>query len=322
MLARGAFCALCTIIIVFLEVNVAEWVDMPQFSDETKIYRIPSVQYDQFYKFRRGGADNIDFPGGQRNGSEAYHHPAKATRVMQNKRTEIEKINSISVSTTPANLFPDQISDSLSGIGTSRTVTIVDAATENKLNHKDDAISPTKDTMINTLTTQPSPNTKQQTSRDTYDNDTSKRDDGIFQYLPVDVLKSVHRTLQSQPQSIEGKLHFLKTFEKTLMSEIESRLTTTMAPSRKIRGVDYYGHEDHDDHSVGFPSIEGTLMAISFLTFAVYLVRLVMLLLRNINMPTTTTTVSSVFLGRRKRSADLDDDTARILNNINLVPDL
>ncbi|XP_011882644.1 PREDICTED: uncharacterized protein LOC105570213 isoform X3 [Vollenhovia emeryi] len=306
--------------------------------------RDQDLPYDQFYKFRRGGADNIDFPGGQRNGSEAYHHPAKATRVMQNKRTEIEKINSISVSTTPANLFPDQISDSLSGIGTSRTVTIVDAATENKLNHKDDAISPTKDTMINTLTTQPSPNTKQQTSRDTYDNDTSKRDDGIFQYLPVDVLKSVHRTLQSQPQSIEGKLHFLKTFEKTLMSEIgntclltryhdatvshvsysptESRLTTTMAPSRKIRGVDYYGHEDHDDHSVGFPSIEGTLMAISFLTFAVYLVRLVMLLLRNINMPTTTTTVSSVFLGRRKRSADLDDDTARILNNINLVPDL
>lgn len=63
-------------------------------------------------------------------------------------------------------------------------------------------------------------------------------------------------------------------------SSTESRLTTTMAPSRKIRGVDYYGHDDHDDHSVGFPSIEGALMAISFLTFAVYLVRLVMV--RNI----------------------------------------
>ncbi|KYN13795.1 hypothetical protein ALC57_13868 [Trachymyrmex cornetzi] len=53
-----------------------------------------------------------------------------------------------------------------------------------------------------------------------------------------------------------------------------------MAPSRKIRGVEYYGHDDHEDHSLGFPSIEGTLMAISFLTFAVYLVRLVMV--RNI----------------------------------------
>lgn len=75
--------------------------------------------------------------------------------------------------------------------------------------------------MINTLTTQsPSPNTKQETLRDKYDNYTSKKDDGIFQYLPIDILKSVHRTLQSQPASVEGKLYFLKTFERTLMSEI------------------------------------------------------------------------------------------------------
>lgn len=64
----------------------------------------------------------------------------------------------------------------------------------------------------------------------------------------------------------------------------ESRLAATiMTSSRKTRGADYHGHsyDDHDDHhSVGFPSIEGALMAISFLTFAVYLVRLVMV--RNI----------------------------------------
>lgn len=166
-------------------------------------------------------------------------------------------------------------------------------------------MSSTKDTMVNTLTIQPPPNTEHKMSQDKYNNDTSKRDDGIFQYLPIDILKSVHHTLQSQPASVEGKLYFLKTIEKTLMSEIgkicpyifsaryqnvesfyilysstESRLTTTMAPSRKIRGVEYYGHDDHEDHSLGFPSIEGTLMAISFLTFAVYLVRLVMV--RNI----------------------------------------
>lgn len=74
--------------------------------------------------------------------------------------------------------------------------------------------------MINTLTTQPSPNTKQETPQDKYDNDTSNQDDSIFQYLPIDLLKSVHRTLKSQPASVEGKLYFLKTFEKTLMSEI------------------------------------------------------------------------------------------------------
>lgn len=51
-----------------------------------------------------------------------------------------------------------------------------------------------------------------------------------------------------------------------------------MSSNRKVRGADYHGHgyDGHDDHSIGFPSIEGALLAISFLTFAVYLVRLVM----------------------------------------------
>jgi len=78
----------------------------------------------------------------------------------------------------------------------------------------------TKNIKVNTLTIQPPLNTKQETSRDKYDNDTLKQDDGIFQYLPIDIFKSVHRILQSQPASIEGKLYFLKTFEKILMSEI------------------------------------------------------------------------------------------------------
>lgn len=81
-------------------------------------------------------------------------------------------------------------------------------------------MSPTKNIMVNTLTTQPPLNTEQKPSQDKYDKDTSKRDDGIFQYLPIDILKSVHHTLQSQPASVEGKLYFLKTIEKTLMSEI------------------------------------------------------------------------------------------------------
>lgn len=59
-----------------------------------------------------------------------------------------------------------------------------------------------------------------ETMRDEYYNDTLKQNDGIYQYLPIDVLKSVHDTLQSQPMSLEGKLHFLQIFEKTLMAEI------------------------------------------------------------------------------------------------------
>jgi len=100
--------------------------------------RIPSIQHDQFYKFRRGDADNINFPGDQRNGSQTYHL-VKATHTMHNRRTEIKK-NSVLVSTTPVNLFPDQMIDNFADIDTTiRTVTITDAAievTERRLSDK------------------------------------------------------------------------------------------------------------------------------------------------------------------------------------------
>lgn len=74
--------------------------------------------------------DNINFPDSQRNGSQAYHRQVKATYAMHNRRTEIKKINSVSESTTPVNLFPDQITD-FADIGTTiRTATITDAVTE------------------------------------------------------------------------------------------------------------------------------------------------------------------------------------------------
>jgi hypothetical protein len=43
---------------------------------------------------------------------------------------------------------------------------------------------------------------------------------------------------------------------------------------RKARA--YHYDVDNHDEKIGFPSLEGTLLAISFLTFAVYLIRLVM----------------------------------------------
>lgn len=48
-------------------------------------------------------------------------------------------------------------------------------------------------------------------------------DTDILRYLPVDILKTVHRTLKSQPTSSEGKILFLKTFEKTLTTEIGNK---------------------------------------------------------------------------------------------------
>ncbi|XP_019695820.1 uncharacterized protein LOC105180679 [Harpegnathos saltator] len=326
MSVHDTLCALC-LITLLLSLNLAEWVDIPQFSDEGKIYRIPSVQQDQFYKFRRSHVDSHGFPDNSRNGSRVFHRPiVKTVHAMAEKITEMKKIHSVPESTMTSYLFPIQITAAYSNMaeenrGPSSTG---DVANENKLSNRHRAISTTRETtMYNALTTQLPPSNiipTPKTLQDKFYNRTLKQEDGILQYLPVDILKSVHRTLQSQPVSLEGKIHFLRTFEKTLMSEIESRLTTTMAPRRRTRGAHYHEHsyDDHEDHSVGFPSIEGALMAISFLTFAVYLVRLVMLLFRNITNPMTTTTAATLFLGRRKRSTtDFDDDTARILGDLN-----
>ncbi|KAL7296639.1 hypothetical protein TKK_0010058 [Trichogramma kaykai] len=131
----------------------------------------------------------------------------------------------------------------------------------------------------------------------------------LFDYLPIDLLKKVHKTLKYQPATIKGKIKFLKAFEQTLIGEIKTRLNEALSvgPSRKPR--DARGDWGHDE-SIGFPSLEGTLMAISFLTFAVYLVRLVMLLFRNVG----GTGTAPIFIGRKKRSSDLHiEDTERIL---------
>lgn len=56
----------------------------------------------------------------------------------------------------------------------------------------------------------------------------------------------------------------------------ELQLAESITNARKRRGTEHYDHSYDHEHAAGFPSIEGALMAISFLTFAVYLIRLVM----------------------------------------------
>lgn len=48
--------------------------------------------------------------------------------------------------------------------------------------------------------------------------------------------------------------------------------------ARKKRGSSW---DEHDSH-IGFPSLEGALLAISFLTFAIYLIRLIMVIIKYI----------------------------------------
>ena len=56
----------------------------------------------------------------------------------------------------------------------------------------------------------------------------------------------------------------------------ESQLAGSIMVARKRRGTEHYDHSYDHEHAAGFPSIEGALMAISFLTFAVYLFNFVL----------------------------------------------
>ena len=59
----------------------------------------------------------------------------------------------------------------------------------------------------------------------------------------------------------------------------EFQLAQSITNARKKRGTEHYDHNYDHEHAAGFPSIEGALMTISFLTFAVYLIRLVMVII-------------------------------------------
>ncbi|XP_015432673.1 PREDICTED: uncharacterized protein LOC107188823 [Dufourea novaeangliae] len=274
-----------SVLSIFLwSISLAEWVDMPEFSDEKKIYRISSPRQDHFYTLSQKPAEN-QFP---------YVYES----IPGKDFSEQTAVNG------SGGFVTHQLEDSDNG------ATIHENASEENLfltstdEHKDTTDSSTVD--------------EKDTTTEYYNDSVISNNMDILKYLPVNVFKNVHRTLKSQPTSTEGKLLFLKTFEKTLITEIERRFAQSITVSREKRGADHYDHSyDSHEHATGFPSIEGALMAISFLTFAVYLVRLVMLLFRNMNNSTATTTGATLLLGRRKKSINgFDEDTARILNGM------
>ncbi|CAK9797246.1 hypothetical protein ANTPLA_LOCUS1148 [Anthophora plagiata] len=273
---------------IFLSNNIlAEWIDMPEFSNEKKVYRIPTTKQDHFYKFAQEGMEN-QFSHRYQNVSYTGETVEQAT---VNKSGEYEFYNAKDI-TEESNV--------------SENTDKKNVYVSNAEKHDE--------------TTVPVIVNKEKEDVQYWNTSFISNDSELLKYLPVDVLKNVHHTLKSQPASSEGKIQFLKSFEYTLITEIESRLAESMA-DRKKRGVEHYDHGYDQEHAAGFPSIEGALMAISFLTFAVYLVRLVMLLFRNMNNSASTTTGATLLLGRRKKSINkFDDDAARILRSLHSVP--
>ncbi|KAK4885134.1 hypothetical protein RN001_001405 [Aquatica leii] len=114
------------------------------------------------------------------------------------------------------------------------------------------------------------------------------------------LMKNAHKNKKS-------KLNVLSGLRDHLLYEIESRISYLWKPTSHARESRDY----KDDSHMNFPSNESALITIGFLTFAVFLIKLVMQLMNAISAHSTTTMVVG-----RKRREPLNDDVLRILNHI------
>ncbi|RZB39595.1 hypothetical protein BDFB_014386 [Asbolus verrucosus] len=141
-------------------------------------------------------------------------------------------------------------------------------------------------------------------------------------FLPF--LNSIQQTLTMKAKkSLKSKISLLTNLRDNLLANIDERMTNLWSPPENL--PEARGH--HDDHEMEFPSHEGALITIGFLTFAVFLIKLVLKLIHALKNKQTTGTImgttgmtgtgttATAFIGRRKR--DLDDyDSMQILQLI------
>ncbi|XP_046592338.1 uncharacterized protein LOC124293838 [Neodiprion lecontei] len=315
--------------LVFLIVNklfaTGEWVELPQFSDETKVYKLAGNRHDTLYNkvssndYKTVSDNNFAIANALNDFGNTDGNIAKVIISHDSKDPEH---HSELIATNPSN-FSNQSSLHIY-TNDDRNDDSVDTFTQNV-----DIISSVKDVVhSNVVTSTPMEHLTVESPTEILDDPTtaipilqfpttgkpysdkmSCNNQTLEDYLPMEMLRKVHQTLKSQPSTMKGKIRFLKQFEKDLRAEIEARLVAALAPPRRTRGAHDYWDNDEE---IGFPSVEGALIAISFLTFAVYLVQLVMLLFRNTN---NTVNGATIFFGRNRRSTvdSLTNKTDEIL---------
>ncbi|XP_049824327.1 uncharacterized protein LOC126265783 [Aethina tumida] len=173
------------------------------------------------------------------------------------------------------------------------------------------------------------------------ENDETKENWKFDSFIPM--VKTIQKTLmKDQDKSVTNKIAVLKNLRDKLLWNIGDKMTNLWGPSDQNRQARGY----KDEHHMDFPSNEGALMTIGFLTFAVFLIKLVLvkfyfmvplsfiiksglkcilpgkydtkliyaLKYKQQYYMTTTTTAATVFI-RRQRDID-EDENARILKLI------
>ncbi|KAF5308217.1 hypothetical protein FQR65_LT06397 [Abscondita terminalis] len=124
----------------------------------------------------------------------------------------------------------------------------------------------------------------------------------------IPFLSKVQSTLMKNAhKNKKSKLSVLSGLRDHLLYEIQNRMAHLWKPKSDNRASREYKEDSHMD----FPSNESALITIGFLTFAVFLIKLVMQLINALSGTTTTTMI----VGRKRRDT-LNEDALRILSQI------
>ncbi|CAH1968982.1 unnamed protein product [Acanthoscelides obtectus] len=131
----------------------------------------------------------------------------------------------------------------------------------------------------------------------------------------MDFLKSAQKTLlQYKMNTYRSKMSVLKHLKDVLTLNINEKI----ANFKLIDGNSEARTYKEEEHPMDYHSSEGALMTIGFLTFSVFLIKLVIKLVHllkyksqyyyGMNTVTTTTPATVVFLKRKGRMNDMEDD--------------
>ncbi|XP_071053762.1 uncharacterized protein [Onthophagus taurus] len=118
--------------------------------------------------------------------------------------------------------------------------------------------------------------------------------------------------------SFKSKLNILLDLKNNLLYNIKNKINRLWPIKPEGRQAKHL--EKEDDYHMDFPSNEGALMTIGFLTFAVFLIKLVLKLITTLrdknNVMTTTAAPGTVLFGKKKRDVAYEEEI-RILRHIN-----
>ncbi|CAH1125801.1 unnamed protein product [Ceutorhynchus assimilis] len=137
----------------------------------------------------------------------------------------------------------------------------------------------------------------------------------IIRHVQTQLLDFKGRTLQA-------KVEHLEKLRDNMIYEIKYQISNMLNPPKENQSESRLFKDESGEYHMEYPSNEGALMTIGLLTFAVFLIKLVLKLIYIFKLkqqnyyPITTTTPVSIFLRKTKREIEQDDkieESVRIL---------